>query len=334
MLVILGVWWLVTNHIISPIGEFSGPKDAITGVAISPDGEIIVASSSKWIYRWNRSGEKLPKLDSGRHAPATTCLALSPDGQYLVAGNSTFPSVWDFETGKLIWRLPLNRGCHAIAISPDNNLVATTSHARASRNPNPKKKIDPDWVIELWRLDTRKRVGILVGHTQKVRSLAFGPKGECLVSGGDDMVRMWDVQTLTQQAELEGHESGVTCVAISPDGKRIASGGNDKMVRVWDFETKKEILAIKAARSPVLSVVFGRNGNSFFTASLRDFRRLNPGEKKPLPQTLKCWSVATGAELIHFDREDIGVLTLAISADGSYLVAGGDDERVYLFRIP
>jgi WD40 repeat protein len=40
---------------------------------------------------------------------------------------------------------------------------------------------------------------------------------------------------------LRGHGSEVHCVAFSADGNILASGGGDKLVRVWDVSTGKEL---------------------------------------------------------------------------------------------
>ncbi|MGF1579690.1 MAG: WD40 repeat domain-containing protein [Gemmataceae bacterium] len=351
LVVVLGIWWFVTGHVISTQRVFSGPKDGISGVGVSGDGKIVTASSHDGlIYVWKGTGEKLRTLDS--QAGAATCMAMSADGKILVAGDLAAARVWDLTTGTLLHRLDSLRGnVKAIALSPDKSIVATTSEAPGLPPHMLRKnqKREPDWIIELWSVETGERVGLLAGHTKKVRSLAFGPQGKYLVSGGGDMVRVWDVSAGVQVKEIaisgdsgsdrsspdvRGLESGVDCVAFSPDGKRIASVGEDNIIRVWDWESKNETLAIAESPGKVQSVVFGRDGRYLFSGSLRKFGLRNPEEKKSRSRTIQGWNVVNGTEQFHFDREEIGVLSLAVSPNGRYLVAAGDDERVYLFRIP
>jgi serine/threonine protein kinase len=64
----------------------------------------------------------------------------------------------------------------------------------------------------------------LVGHTEKVNSVAFSPDSKRVASGsGDRTLRVWDVQTGAVRLTLKGHTGAVCSVAFSPDGKRLAS---------------------------------------------------------------------------------------------------------------
>ncbi len=44
---------------------------------------------------------------------------------------------------------------------------------------------------------------------------------------------------------MKGHSKAVTSVAYSADGKYFASGSEDKTVKVWCFETQKEVVMLQ-----------------------------------------------------------------------------------------
>jgi WD40 repeat protein len=77
------------------------------------------------------------------------------------------------------------------------------------------------------------------GHTGSVRSAAFSPDGQLIVSGPHDKtIWIWDVKTgAAVDGPLEGHTSYVLSVAYSPDGQHIISGSHYKTIRIWDAKT-------------------------------------------------------------------------------------------------
>jgi len=72
-----------------------------------------------------------------------------------------------------------------------------------------------------------------------VRSVAYSPDGQHIISGSEDStIRIWDAETGAPVGNpLEGHIGLVESVAYSPDGRHIISGSFDRTIRIWDAET-------------------------------------------------------------------------------------------------
>jgi WD40 repeat protein len=89
-------------------------------------------------------------------------------------------------------------------------------------------------LVKVWSVSGGKEVASLAGHTNRVRSVAFSPDGQHIVSGSaDKLVKVWSVSARKEVASLAGHTSHVYSVAFSPDGEHIVSGSSfDKLVKV------------------------------------------------------------------------------------------------------
>ena len=64
----------------------------------------------------------------------------------------------------------------------------------------------------------------------------------------------------------EAHEGDIWAVAFSPSTPYGASVGEDRTVRVFHTEQKKEIAALKAHTGTLYAVTFSRDGRQLATA--------------------------------------------------------------------
>ncbi len=80
------------------------------------------------------------------------------------------------------------------------------------------------------------------GHTTKVESIFFGPKGKFLVStAGDWIIKLWEVQSGQLVRNFAGHSNNVTDAAISHNRKYLATASWDNSVRLWDIESGNQL---------------------------------------------------------------------------------------------
>jgi len=85
-------------------------NDAAQGLSFSPDGEMLAISGGTSGVHLVRIGEQLEPAQSFRTSSAATSIAWSPDGQRLVSGEDARASLWDAASGRLLRRLPPERG--------------------------------------------------------------------------------------------------------------------------------------------------------------------------------------------------------------------------------
>ena len=73
-------------------------------------------------------------------------------------------------------------------------------------------------------------------HSPSVFTLAYGPAGEYLYSGGRDArLTRWRVTDdgLEAERDVEAHLATVNALALHPDGKLLATASRDKTVKLW-----------------------------------------------------------------------------------------------------
>lgn len=125
--------------------------------------------------------------------------------------------------------------------------------------------------------------------------------------------------------------SHANSIAYSPDGRHLASGGMDSVVRLWDTNTGQEISSFKGHHNWIRSVVYSPNGKYVFSASggIQIEGKSKPGDD----HTIRMWSVLTGQEVKRFEGHTQPIISIAISADGKYVVSGSADRTVRIWSV-
>jgi len=98
---------------------------------------------------------------------------------------------------------------------------------------------------------------------QDPRSSSISPDGRFLaVASQQGYVRLWDMATLRPAATLGSFLIGAHSAAFSPDGTRLAAGGDaDEAVKIWDVDSRQELLTLAAPTGVFWTPKFSRDGN-------------------------------------------------------------------------
>ena len=175
--------------------------------------------------------------------------------------------------------------------------------------------------VHLLSVDDRKWVRSLDGHADLVRALAFSADGTRLaVAGGASghvgEVRIWDVRQTPAKAiaTIQGHKDAILSVAFSPDGSSIATGSYDKLVKLWDAATGRELRTFKEHSDAVYSVAFLPAGTQLVSGA---------GDR-----TLKIWDVQRGTRLFTISDALDAIYAVAVHPSGSRLAAAGADRMI------
>ena len=191
---------------------------------------------------------------------------------------------------------------YSVAISPDSKIIAS---GNSEQN------------IELWDLQTSKKLQTLKGNTGRVYDIYFSPDGKRIVSASADRkVIIWDLKTGKISNNLEGHQERVYTAIFSPDGKAIASASADRTIRLWNAETGKPINTFQE-KSWVYDISFTPDG-----------KVLTSGSKDG---AIRLWNVETGKVIKTLVENGSAVRSIIYSNDSKIIASAMEDNTVRLW---
>lgn len=349
-----GLWdattWEETRRFASGLPDGMPPELLV----FSPDSRTLACAARLYnrVTLWDvTSGRKLHQLDG---AGVTWSLAFSPDGQRLASGGRGMISVWDVRSGRRSSYTPAGGGFFgAIAYSPRGDLLAVAQSGQPDfrtrlvlldgktgqelRRAEASEAIDSltflrdgktvaaggnDGVIRLWDTDRVAQISVTGAILSAVASVALSPTGDLVyaatrrtMQGTADDVALNDTRTGKEVARLRG--SGP--MALSPDGHILAFWGDEDGVMIWDTRSRTVVKSLTGGQpahrngqfSLVTALSFALSGRLLAVASARD-------------QVVgtDVWDVEAVKVLRHFPSKGGLVDALALSPDGSILVAG------------
>lgn len=118
---------------------------------------------------------------------------------------------------------------------------------------------------------------------------------------------------------LIGHTDRVNTAFFSPDGNRIVSASKDKTIRIWDYNTGKQIgKPLEGHSDEVLFATFSPDGNQIVSTS-KD-------------KSIRIWNAITG-ENIHIIKGQEESIRAKLSPDCNHVVSISANNTIYLWDV-
>ncbi len=288
-----------------------------------------------------------------------TCESCSPDRKFLAVGKEDGSiSLLETDSGRKVhqWQGDGNKVL-TITFSPDGKLLACRTRRSVSRRVSNER--EPTDAIRVWDFAARKELWHDKARPAPIRTLAFSPDSQTLITSDGNGLRLWDSVRGDQFAFLPvaprwvlfspdskkliwtevdnepfhewdlalkketrrwgGAQGPIANLGFSPDGKLLISAGY--CLCVWDFRTAKVVQPRSSHVAPITSLVFSPNGKFLGSMDSRN--------------GLGVWEIQSGKPLISPLCGPQGpIVKLAFLADSNTLVAVGNDATVRVFGLP
>ncbi len=269
--------------------------------------ELLYSGGLNWCIKWLQTQQQSPVNSS-----PTLCVTKHPL-QSLIGDWEC----WQTLTGH-------TRGINCLAITPENPVYGTPSIlATGSRGE-----------IKLWNLTRGEFICTLSeyqwsysGWLDEVNCLTFSPDGRMLISGSADAtIKIWHVGARDLVDILHEHQQTIRCMAFTPNQRILVSGGDDRTILFWDLRKREIEGRLSLSGTGVQALAFNRNGDKLITGS---HHHIQIWEASP-EQVWQQFSLQPRQQIQTYTHH---IRVLAVSSDGEYLVSGGQDQNMKIWKL-
>ncbi|CAA7402795.1 unnamed protein product [Spirodela intermedia] len=256
------------------------------------------------------------------------CIAFSPDSQKLATGaDDNKVKVW----------IPSSGSCF-ITFSEHTNAV-TALHFVAGKDSLLSASLDG--TIRAWDLIRYRNFRTFTTpSSRQFVSLASDQSGEVVCAGTLDSfeIFLWSMKTGRLLDVLSGHEGPVHGLMFSPTNNILTSSSWDKTVRLWDIYGKGAVETF-THNHDVLTVVYRPDGKQIGCSTLDGQIHFWDPVDGLLMSTIEGRRDIAGGRLMTDKRSAANsssgkfFTTLCYSADGSYILAGGNSKYICMYDI-
>jgi WD40 repeat protein len=170
--------WSLCDDEVRPIA--AGRLTEAYSIALAPAEDVLAAAVEDTIHvRRIYDGSPLCKVVC---QDSINAIALTPDGATLAAATGSQVQIWYLANADQTCVLD-HQGAESLVFSPDGALLATVQGL----------------AVCVWHMQDRRRLLTLLGHTDRIRAVAFSPDCRMLATGSyDGTVRLWRLYTSTR----------------------------------------------------------------------------------------------------------------------------------------
>lgn len=225
------------------LAELGDEPDVVMAADISPDESRVAIGGSGRVVKLLSTidGKVLDVLV--KHTDWITALAFSPDGKLLATGDRAGNiQLWDAVSGGIVLPLAEHKAAvRGLSWRSDSEVLASC----ADDGQIVWWNVGKGWPA-MSKADAhppRRPSGVYGKIPNGVLDASFGPRGELVTTGRDQVVRLWSADGTEMKAfpmESASDRSPASRIGVMPlravisfDGKTVVSGDSAGMVRSW-----------------------------------------------------------------------------------------------------
>lgn len=291
-----------------------------------PKGQLS-SDQIQLLRRWIQAGVpwEIPKPSASIPSPAPLALGalpttytpvlatcISPDGRTLAAargGNLALYSIRSNHVDAARVKAAHTDAIQSVAWSPDGRWIATGGWRKILL-----------WDAEGLRLSREWTTGL----ENRITALEFGVDSKNLYAadggfGAPGFIRSFAVDGSGSGPEnsWQAHLDTIFDLELSRDGQQLASAGADKLIRLWDTKSHRELAVLEGHSAAVLSVAFNTNATQVASGGA--------------DRELKVWDVATREKIAALGQHTSAISALKWFSKEQILYAAREDGVVLRF---
>ncbi|HMJ65237.1 MAG TPA: DUF1553 domain-containing protein, partial [Candidatus Binatia bacterium] len=300
------------------VGELPQSYQPVFALALSPDDKRLAVGHANRLLIYDVSGTNFSVLaEREADRDALRALAWSSDGRFVASGSFRRITVWNAAELTELWSISSNLLDRITVVRfAGDKLLASDGAPAQSR-----------W-IRVFSAEDGNPQANWEAHSDTIYDLAVSPDGKTLASAsGDGLVKLWDVASGKESSRIEAHVGAVCGVAFNSNATEVVTVGADKQFKVWDAQTRESFVTIADKKHAFNSIAWSADGKTVVAASddgrlasFTDFKRHSGAQSS---DTARERELGRWPEALH---------TVAVSADGKRLFAGGQDGSVYVVK--
>lgn len=332
------------------IRRLDGEMYGVDGLAISRQGEIVLAGDPNSLIAWDlETLEQIYKFNLPYHL--ITHITLSGDGskalvsdtdgvtRLLALNSNLMKAQYDFGddgTGTIITAsqlLPdgksiLIGGMSSIRSDPRTIHIYLEDGSRINTFEwhegitGLEILADGKTALEasesgLWLLNIEEPSKSRQILDYPITSLAISPDKKRVAINSSSQIVLLDSISFERFATIDSITDSITSLAFSQSGKTLAIGVENSEILIWDVESNKEILSLSGSSDSINKVLYLSEDK---VASVDD-------------RFIRIWDLSSGRQILLLDGFLLNVSDIELSPSGKTLISGSGDGTILLWDI-